>query len=491
MIFPYDKIPRNFYVIPTHDTHAINVKGDVYSFTTGRLVEPDDPRQLFRAHVFIDGTWIPIEVLLMDTFVGHLDLPIISSVPFPRRAGSLTYQFTSIEKTSDDEWFLNGYRFRRFPRLPDFMVSENGVVIDRKNYWCMHCKCTTNFYLTIALYDPTIHRQRKFMLNRVVYESYYGPIPDGFVVDHRDSNTFNNLYTNLQAITQADNIAKTFQEGHKQHLTYYPDDMVEQICQRMEQGKTLFDIMYEMQIPDEERQYVISLITKLRRGEGRPHIAGKYDLMKYNPATTGIRVPTEIQNKIIADIEEGLPMVRLKAKYPSVDEQVIRRIAKYANVPLNRKALTYAEVDEIAQYAKDHTHADTCAKYSISEPTLIRIMSGMYFQQFGRGWRVPEENRKVHQLTDEQRREAKERIMRGDKVTAIANDLGCSPSLISKMKQRMGLREPRRYLTPEEKQIIIERVLQGDSRKAIADDLNITTVTVGAIYNAYRDSHSA
>ena len=39
----------------------------------------------------------------------------------------------------------------------------------------------------------------------VVYEQYYGPVPDGLEIDHADRNPLNNLPGNLRAVTRSKN----------------------------------------------------------------------------------------------------------------------------------------------------------------------------------------------------------------------------------------------------------------------------------------------
>lgn len=49
---------------------------------------------------------------------------------------------------------------------------------------------------------------RHTLVHHLVAECYIGPRPEGKVIDHIDNNPVNNHYTNLQYITQQENIAK-------------------------------------------------------------------------------------------------------------------------------------------------------------------------------------------------------------------------------------------------------------------------------------------
>lgn len=45
-------------------------------------------------------------------------------------------------------------------------------------------------------------------VHRIVWEINFGPIPDGFVINHKDCNTFNNTLSNLEICTQKENMHK-------------------------------------------------------------------------------------------------------------------------------------------------------------------------------------------------------------------------------------------------------------------------------------------
>lgn len=50
-------------------------------------------------------------------------------------------------------------------------------------------------------------------LSRLVYVWFKGDIPDGYVVDHIDNDSFNNKPDNLQLLTIEDNLAKRFEDN--------------------------------------------------------------------------------------------------------------------------------------------------------------------------------------------------------------------------------------------------------------------------------------
>lgn len=59
-------------------------------------------------------------------------------------------------------------------------------------------------YLQVCL---SIKGSRKhYFIHRLVYETFYGKIPEGLVINHIDEDKTNNYLDNLEAITQKENI---------------------------------------------------------------------------------------------------------------------------------------------------------------------------------------------------------------------------------------------------------------------------------------------
>lgn len=89
-------------------------------------------------------------------------------------------------------------RIRSTDRL---IMHKNGKIHHRKgkvikpqsvrhNYLQFHPKMNTNYYV-----------------HRFIWECFYGPIPEGLVINHLDEDPTNNALINLSLVTQADNLA--------------------------------------------------------------------------------------------------------------------------------------------------------------------------------------------------------------------------------------------------------------------------------------------
>ena len=64
--------------------------------------------------------------------------------------------------------------------------------------------CKTNGYLNVCLCKDG--KKGMFLVHRLVYEAFCGPIPKGMVTDHCDGCRANNCLENLRVCTQKENV---------------------------------------------------------------------------------------------------------------------------------------------------------------------------------------------------------------------------------------------------------------------------------------------
>ena len=73
-------------------------------------------------------------------------------------------------------------------------------------------------------------KNRSFSLSKFVYAWFKGAVPEGYVVDHKDNNPFNNTLDNLQLLTKQANNIKRFVDNpeckcfNQFHNTEYDED---------------------------------------------------------------------------------------------------------------------------------------------------------------------------------------------------------------------------------------------------------------------------
>ena len=103
---------------------------------------------------------------------------------------------TSAIQTKEEEVWFQGMRFIRYPYSTDPV---------RQNYY----RCRKD--------------KKTVYLHRAVWSEVYGPIPDNFVVHHKDENTSNNSVENLEVLSRKEHTrlhtSMHVPEWRKKHLT--------------------------------------------------------------------------------------------------------------------------------------------------------------------------------------------------------------------------------------------------------------------------------
>lgn len=93
-----------------------------------------------------------------------------------------------------------------------YAVNENGEVFSQRGKTL--CQWKDNMgYMQVVLYKNNKRHYKR--VHRLVYEAFYGKIPDNLYINHIDSKKDNNKLSNLELMTNSENI-KHFHDNHKQ-----------------------------------------------------------------------------------------------------------------------------------------------------------------------------------------------------------------------------------------------------------------------------------
>lgn len=130
---------------------------------------------------------ISIENSLISSYTGLVNKRIFEQIEFNDYSEHFIYDITSPSHLTRIKGTSNGTReFGRKGHCGAQRVREGG-----------YCVWTVKF------------KKKNVQIHRIIWQLFYGPIPQGLVVDHIDGNPLNNEISNLRLITQAENRRNT------------------------------------------------------------------------------------------------------------------------------------------------------------------------------------------------------------------------------------------------------------------------------------------
>lgn len=97
-------------------------------------------------------------------------------------------------------------------------IDGKKVLSDRQNReHCIKQFLSDGRYLSVFVFDGHSRSTRKkIRVHRLMMETFYGPCPEGYSVDHIDFNHFNNSIENLRYVSERDNARRVSCE-----ISYY------------------------------------------------------------------------------------------------------------------------------------------------------------------------------------------------------------------------------------------------------------------------------
>lgn len=94
-----------------------------------------------------------------------------------------------------------------------------------------------NGYLRITI------RNKQYSIHRLIWETFNGPIPEGYCIDHIDGDKSNNALSNLRLVTQSDNMKNAMKNGHKGQILVLQYDKKGNFIQEFESIQKAADAM--------------------------------------------------------------------------------------------------------------------------------------------------------------------------------------------------------------------------------------------------------
>lgn len=107
-------------------------------------------------------------------------------------------------------------------------------------------------YNTLTLFSKSQGGIKNWKVSRLVYKTFVGHIPDGYVVDHINNNPLQDWVTNLRCVTNSENIKKSYETNlaYVTSLSGYPIELHSRVLQAIDlnPGKSdqeIMDLLYK------------------------------------------------------------------------------------------------------------------------------------------------------------------------------------------------------------------------------------------------------
>lgn len=372
------KLRKNFCLIPDHFPYAIESRGGIYNIETNEDTEILYDQYTKEPFVYLGDAPYELKRLLALTFIGDIDLPVVTTLISRHwmRAGDLDYKIIEMKRLNETDVSIDGYLFRRHPRYGEFLVSENGVIYSTASKRFVHVRQTESHYPRINVHAGFRHNF-SCPISHMVYETYIGPLDSSLVIDHKDNIPYHNHWTNLQQITQEENIQRAFAEGNNINRRVFTIDQIETICRMMQDGYGRYEISEALEVPNDET--LMAMMGRLYRRNAYKSITSKYDFSKYDPDANISKVPRAVAFQVIEDVKNGMRRYELMKKYSEYGIQSIDRIYRNAGLRIRAKALTHEQVEEIKKrLAQGETRESLHRAFGVNKTIITMIKQGKY-----------------------------------------------------------------------------------------------------------------
>lgn len=345
-----------FYTILGFDKYAINNDGEIRLVETGEVIKHEIINNT--PYVTLTSTTgktgkISVAKLVLYVKVGNVDAPIIFKDGDKRNVHSsnLAYRIDDVFKNGEN-FIINGITFK--PAFGDpstgYYVSRDGIIYSLSRRKLMQKRYRDQFtYMHINLHING--KLIEYQVHRLVYETWGGVIPEGYVIDHKDGKKFNNDISNLEPVTRAENTHRAYANGLANQA--WNDYQVHLVCQCIIKGMVTSQIVRALGLEETKRNRdrVQCLIYDLKKGRIRRDITSKYDLeniseedKKLNISKTQYALSDYEVHDICKKIDSGMGDTAIHRIYDKVSMGTIYNI---------RRGRTYREIGMLYEFSNN------------------------------------------------------------------------------------------------------------------------------------------
>ena len=220
---------------------------------------------------------LPLDKLVLNTFVGDLEGKIIhKDFDYTNcSVNNLIYNLTITKVDNSDSLWINNKEFKKMPKYEEYYMSNNGII------YSGHSNILLRPIMNKFLYFNAHINYKTSLAHRLLYSTWMGEIPEELTINHKDGNKRNNHISNLEAISNSENIRHAQNNGLRPNNRWNEKD-IHDICKMMEDNKEFSEIAQSFNISSEKEKCGFStLMSDLRRGKIWKDITILYNINNY------------------------------------------------------------------------------------------------------------------------------------------------------------------------------------------------------------------
>lgn len=310
------KIDSEFFEIPMFSNYRLSKSGKLFNKAANEIQEneaiTDKIYQLYGDDGFVHDIKSQDLMSIMQYGPNHFPLYPIYAKTFISKDVKIDmvacYQFLEFE--SHDKFYIMNKEFRRY-KDTDLYLTQDGNILNGSTGTIIKVPQDGRGY-----YGLGRHYYGGLRVHRMIYETYVGPIPDGYVIDHLDCKPWHNEPSNFEPVTVAENNKRAIMNHC--NANYLSWDIAKKMCDDLSYPNPLHP-----KLVAEKYGVSIAIPRFIVQGKTWKELAKDYKFPKYcNPSNSEI-------NDIRNDFKNGWSYNYLSEKYGYADS-IIDRVIKSA-----------------------------------------------------------------------------------------------------------------------------------------------------------------
>lgn len=157
-------------------------------------------------------------------------------------------------------------------QFTDYNIDTEGNIYNLEGHKLSYYISNSGYYRVTLFIN---HKRTKWSVHRLMAETYIGPIPENYVVNHKNGNRLDNRIDNIEIVSHQDNTAHAsrynlYRHGENFYRTKHSAVKVAKVCTLLQMGYS--DSEISKRIPE----FKPRTVSSIRSGESWKSVSHSY-----------------------------------------------------------------------------------------------------------------------------------------------------------------------------------------------------------------------